>query len=51
MAYRAVPSAERGAGFVHDLIASGLFAEPSTDLEKLGRTATSLRDAVPAALA
>jgi NAD(P)H dehydrogenase (quinone) len=51
--YRAVPSAELGgAGFVHDLIASGLFAEPSDDLEKLlGRPATSLRDAVTAALA
>lgn len=45
--HRAVPSAELGgAGFVHDLIASGLFAEPSTDLEKLlSRPATSLRDA------
>lgn len=52
VAYRAVPSAELGgAGFVHDLIASGLFAEPSTDLEKLlGRPATNLRDAVSAAL-
>lgn len=51
--YRAVPSAELGgAGFVHDLIASGLFSEPSTDLEKLlNRPATSLRDAVQAALA
>lgn len=53
VAYRAAPSAELGGiGFVHDLIASGLFAEPSDDLEKLlGRPATSLRDAVTAALA
>jgi NAD(P)H dehydrogenase (quinone) len=53
VAYRAVPSAELGAaGFVHDLIAGGLFAESSTDLEKLlGRPATSLRDAVTAAFA
>ncbi len=52
VAYRAVPSAELGGiGFVHELIASGLFAEPSVDLEKLlGRPATSLRDAVSAAL-
>ena len=53
VAYRAVPAAEFGQGaFVWDLVASGLFAEPSTDLEKLlGRPATSLRDAVTAALA
>jgi NAD(P)H dehydrogenase (quinone) len=53
VAYRAVPPAEFGQGaFLWDLIASGLFAEPSTDLEKLlGRPATSLRDAVTAALA
>jgi len=53
VAYRAVPAAEFGQGaFLWDLIASGLFAEPSTDLEKLlGRPAVSLRDAVTAALA
>lgn len=52
VAYRVVPSSELGPiGFVHDLIASGLFSEPSPDLEKLlGRPATSLRDAVTAAL-
>ncbi len=51
--YRAVPVADLGeAGFVFDLIASGLFAETSADLEKLlGRPATSLPDAVRAALA
>ena len=39
------------AAFVHDLIADGLFREPSDDLEKLlGREPTSLRDAVAAAL-
>jgi NAD(P)H dehydrogenase (quinone) len=50
--YRAVESAELGpAAFVHDLIADGLFREPSDDLEKLlGREPTSLRDAVAAAL-
>lgn len=50
--YRAVPVAEVGpAGFVHELIASGLFAEPSPDLEKLlGRPATTLREAVEQAL-
>jgi NAD(P)H dehydrogenase (quinone) len=53
VAYRAVPPAEFGQGaFMWDLIASGLFAEPSADLEKLlGRPATSLREAVSAALA
>lgn len=53
VAYRAVPSSELGPiGFVHDLIASGLFSEPSPDLEKLlGRPGTSLREAVTAALA
>ncbi|GAA2542505.1 NAD(P)H-binding protein [Pseudonocardia hydrocarbonoxydans] len=52
VAYRVVPSSELGPiGFVHDLIASGLFSEPAPDLEKLlGRPATSLRDAVTAAL-
>lgn len=52
VAYRAVPSTELGgAGFVHDLIASGLFSEPADDLDKLlGRPATSLHDAVSAAL-
>lgn len=51
--YREVPVADLGpAGFVFDLIASGLFSETSADLEKLlGRPATSLRDAVTAALA
>jgi NAD(P)H dehydrogenase (quinone) len=52
VAYRAVPSAELGAAaFVHDLIASGLFSEPSTDLEKLiGRPPTGLRQAVEGVL-
>jgi NAD(P)H dehydrogenase (quinone) len=52
VAYRAVPVDELGPiGFVHELIASGLFAEPSGDLEKLiGRPPTSLREAVEAAL-
>lgn len=52
VAYRGVPSAELGGiGFVHDLIASGLFAEPSGDLEHLlGRPPIALRDAVRAAL-
>jgi NAD(P)H dehydrogenase (quinone) len=52
VAYRAVDSAELGpAAFVHDLIADGLFSEPSDDLAKLlGREPTSLRDAVAAAL-
>jgi NAD(P)H dehydrogenase (quinone) len=52
VAYRPVPLEELGeAGFVHQLIASGLFAEPADDLEKLiGRAPTSLRDAVEAAL-
>ncbi len=53
VAYRAVPAAEFGEGaFLWNLISSGLFAEPSTDLDKLlGRPATTLRDAVTAALA
>jgi len=48
VAYRAVSTDDLGpAGFVHQLIASGLFSEPSDDLEKLlGRPATSLREAV-----
>ena len=52
VAYRPVPVDELGpAGFVHQLIASGLFAEPSDDLEKLiGRPPTGLREAVEAAL-
>ena len=52
VAYRAVDSAELGpAAFVHDLIADGLFSEPSQDLAKLlGREPTSLREAVTAAL-
>ena len=52
VAYRAVDSAELGqAAFVHDLVAEGLFREPSDDLEKLlGREPTSLRDAVAAVL-
>jgi NAD(P)H dehydrogenase (quinone) len=52
VAYRAVPSAELGPiGFVHELIASGLFAEPSTDLEKLlGRPPAGLRETVEAVL-
>jgi NAD(P)H dehydrogenase (quinone) len=52
MAYRAVPVEDLGpAGFVHQLIASGLFSEPSDDMEKLlGRPATSLREAVTVAL-
>ena len=52
VAYRAVDSAALGpAAFVHDLIAEGLFREPSEDLAKLlGRDPTSLRDAVAAVL-
>jgi NAD(P)H dehydrogenase (quinone) len=52
VAYRAVPATELGAvGFVHELIASGLFAEPSGDLEKLiGRPPVGLREAVEAVL-
>lgn len=52
VAYRAVPADDLGpAGFVHTLIASGLFSEPSDDLEKLlGRPATTLRATVEAAL-
>jgi NAD(P)H dehydrogenase (quinone) len=50
--YRAVPADDLGpAAFVHELIASSLFSEPSDDLEKLlGRPATGLREAVVAAL-
>jgi NAD(P)H dehydrogenase (quinone) len=50
--YRAVPAGDLGpAAFVHELIASGLFNEPSDDLEKLlGRPVTSLRAAVKDAL-
>lgn len=53
VAYVPVPAAETGPlAFVHDLIASGLFSEPSDDLEELlGRPATPLRDAVASALA
>jgi len=52
VAYRAVQADDLGpAGFVHRLIASGLFSEPSDDLEKLlGRPATTLRTAVGAVL-
>jgi len=52
VAYRAVSADDLGpAGFVHRLIASGLFSEPSDDLEKLlGRPATPLRAAVEAVL-
>jgi NAD(P)H dehydrogenase (quinone) len=52
VAYRAVDSAALGpAAFVHDLIAEGLFREPSDDLAKLlGREPTPLRDAVEAVL-
>jgi NAD(P)H dehydrogenase (quinone) len=51
VAYRPVPLEELGeAGFVHQLIASGLFSEPADDLEKLIGRPTSLRDAVEAAL-
>lgn len=48
VAYRAVPAEELGAiAFVHQIIASGLFAEPATDLDKLlGRPATTMREAV-----
>jgi NAD(P)H dehydrogenase (quinone) len=50
--HRAVAVEDLGPiGFVHQLIASGLFAEPSGDLEKLlGHPATSLSEAVEAAL-
>jgi NAD(P)H dehydrogenase (quinone) len=53
VAYRAVEADTLGGiAFVHNLIASGLFSEPADDLEKLlGRPATSLREAVVAALA
>lgn len=48
VAYRAVPATELGpGGFVHEIIASGLFTERSADLDKLlGRPATSMREAV-----
>ncbi|OZM82740.1 SDR family oxidoreductase [Pseudonocardia sp. MH-G8] len=50
--YRAVPAADVGPiAFVHDLIASGLFSQPSGDLEKLlGRPPVGLRAAVEAVL-
>ncbi|TWF77811.1 NAD(P)H dehydrogenase (quinone) [Pseudonocardia hierapolitana] len=50
--YRPAPVEELGqAGFVHQLIASGLFSEPADDLEKLiGRAPTGLREAVETAL-
>ncbi len=50
--YRAVDADALGPiAFVHNLIADGLFREPSDDLAKLlGREPTSLRDAVAAAL-
>lgn len=52
VAYRAVSADELGpVGFVHQLIASGLFSDLSDDLERLlGRPATSLRAAVEAVL-
>jgi NAD(P)H dehydrogenase (quinone) len=52
VAYRAVTADDLGAaGFVHRLIASGLFSEPSDDLEKLlGRPVTPLRASVEAVL-
>jgi NAD(P)H dehydrogenase (quinone) len=52
VAYRAVSVDELGpAGFVHPLIASGLFAEPTDDLEKLiGRAPTGLREVVETVL-
>jgi NAD(P)H dehydrogenase (quinone) len=52
VAYTPVPAEELGqAGFVHQLIASGLFSEPSADLEKLiRRPPTGLREAVETAL-
>lgn len=51
--HREVPAADLGPGaFLHDLIASGLFAEGSDDLEKLaGHPPISLKAAVTAALA
>jgi NAD(P)H dehydrogenase (quinone) len=50
--YEPVPAEELGpVGFIHQLIASGLFSEPSADLEKLlGRPPVGLRGAVEAAL-
>jgi NAD(P)H dehydrogenase (quinone) len=50
--YKSVPAEELGqAAFVHQLIASGLFSEPSGDLEKLiGRPPTGLREAVEGVL-
>lgn len=52
VAYRPVPADAVGeAGFIHQLIASGLFSQPSDDLEKLiGRPPTGLREAVEATL-
>jgi NAD(P)H dehydrogenase (quinone) len=50
--YKPVPVEELGqAGFVHQLITSGLFSQPSDDLEKLiGQPPTGLREAVETAL-
>ena len=52
VAYRAVDPAELGpAAFVHDLIAEGVFREPSDDLAKLlGREPISLCDAAATVL-
>jgi NAD(P)H dehydrogenase (quinone) len=52
VAYKPVPVEELGqAGFIHQLIASGLFSEPSDDLEKLiGRPPAGLRQTVEDAL-
>jgi NAD(P)H dehydrogenase (quinone) len=51
--YRAVHADDLGpAAFVHQLVASGLFAQPSEDLENLlGRPGSGLHHAVVAALA
>jgi hypothetical protein len=46
-----VPAAELGPAAFVQLVAAGLFAEPSDDLEKLiSRPATGLRAAVETAL-
>ncbi len=52
VAYKPVPVDDLGGvGFVHQLIASGLFSEPADDLEKLiGRGPTGLREAVETAV-
>jgi NAD(P)H dehydrogenase (quinone) len=52
VSYRPVPVEELGqVGFVHQLIASGLFSEPAGDLEKLiGRPPVGLREAVETTL-